>query len=518
MKTPLYIKSICQPLLLLLLQSPFTSLSLATVSLILSILGGRAAAGPSFVIVSFILLLVVTLLITFNLGKNRFIPLILYLFSLTLLFSTTLTSDYLIGSDIHIEYYFAHLTQLEGWNPSLAYNMNASLSVTVLAPFLSNLLHIDLIWVFKIIFPMLFACVPVILYLIYRQFLSNKAAFLAAAFFAIVPTFFMETTAITRQQIATLCFVAMLYFILSKEENLPKFMRKSVWIRAPFIVVCGMLAIVSHYTTGALVMAFTGAGALITSIAKLRNMPQEIPLRVFGVSAAYIILGGLSYYAVVSGGTALHDILGLLPHGSHIQAALPQLSAEIAPPQLPPGTVIPGIGPGPVAGTPGGMVQPHSQMMQAALGLDFARASLLGQVFRVLQFLTQIGLIVGVIHFLIRVFKRQAGAIYAAMLLVSCGLLFICVIKPGFSDVINASRFYHYALIFAAPALILSAQLVSRKIPKLNTMARGYGIVFVIVVIPYMLFTTGIVFEATRPPGITRFDMPYSVALSGHRL
>jgi len=123
-------------------------------------------------LISFILLLV-----SLNVVNRSVYPLILYLISLSLLFGTTLASNYLIGSDIHIEYYFARLTQLQGWDYSLAYNMNGALSVTILAPFLSDLFHIDIVWVFKIIYPVLFACLPVVLYYIYRQIVSDRAAF-----------------------------------------------------------------------------------------------------------------------------------------------------------------------------------------------------------------------------------------------------------------------------------------------------------------------------------------------------
>ncbi len=513
MRVPININSIYRRLLLVLLATRLKLPFLASVSLILCIIGGRAAAGPTLIIISFILISVVILLITFNFEKKCYYSLILYLISLTLLFGTTLPSNYLIGSDIHIEYYFARLTQLHGWDASLAYNMNSSLSITLLAPFLADLFHIEIEWVFKLIFPALFACVPVILYLIYRQFLSYKAAFLAAIFFIIVPTFFTEIAAITRQQIATLFLVITLYFILSKNEYLPKICRESYWRRVPLIFTAGMLAIVSHYTTGALLMVFLGASVLIVAIAQRYRMPLEIPLRVLAAAAGAVIVGGVIYYGSVSSGTALHDLIAVLPYGERLQAMLPMLSPEIAPPQLPPGTVIPADGPG-----IGGAVTPHSQLMQAALGLDFLGMSPWGQVFRIFQFLTQLVFIMGVIYFLIRTYKGQFWAVYASFLLVSCGLLAMCVIKPGFSALINASRFYHYALIFAAPAIVLSAQLISRKIPKLNTAATGYAIIFAAITIPYMFFTTGIIFEATKQPDITRFDMPYSVALSSHRL
>ncbi len=513
MKFPINIRNIYRILLLGLLQPRLKITSLAVITLILSIIGGRAAA-PIFLFISNSLLFLILIGISLNFGKKYEYPIILYLISLSLLFGTTLQSNYLIGSDIHIEYYFARLTQLHGWEPSLAYNMNGSLSVTLLAPFLSDLFHIDIIWIFKVVFPILFAGVPVILYLIYRQFISNKAAFLAAAFFAIIPTYFMELTAVTRQQIATLFFVIMIYFIVSKEEYLPAFLRRSAWMRVPFILLTGVLAIVSHYTTGALAMGFVGASVILVAVFKVIKIAPEIPLRVLSVAAVYVIVLGICYYAVVSSGTALHDMIGLLPGGAKVQAMIPQLSPEVAPPQVPGEIINP---PGPI-GTLGEAIQPHSQMMQLALGMDFGEATGWGKLFRVIQLLTQLFIVIGMAIFLYRAFKERQNSIYTAFILICAGILAVCVIDPVFSQVINASRFYQYALIFIAPGVILTAQLISRKIPGLNTWAPGYAAIFCLLVIPYAAFNTGVIFEATKQTNIMRFDMPYSIALSSHRL
>jgi len=179
-------------------------------------------------------------------------------------------------------------------------------------------------------------------------------------------------------------------------------LRKSYWARVPFIFAFGMLAIVSHYTTGALVMGYMGAGVVLIAILKRMRVPLEIPWRVFTVAAVLIVAGGVAYYGTISSGTALHDIIRIVSGGAQLQAMLPQLSPEIAPPQLPPGTVIPTPAPGPIPGSPGMVVPvtpPYSPLMQTALGLDFMSVSVWGKLFRVFQLLTQIFLVVGVLYY-----------------------------------------------------------------------------------------------------------------------
>ena len=100
---------------LLLLGSSVGIPFLATVSLITIILAARLGS-PLLISIGIVLIAVLFLLVSLNVVKKHLYPIILYLISLSLLFETTLISNYLIGSDIHIEYYFARLTQLQRWD------------------------------------------------------------------------------------------------------------------------------------------------------------------------------------------------------------------------------------------------------------------------------------------------------------------------------------------------------------------------------------------------------------------
>ncbi len=95
--------------------------------------------------------------------------------AITLLFQYSLISNYVQGADIKVEYYVSTLTQSSGfWNSTASftnlvygrfYNM---LSITVLPTIYSNILNMDITWVFKIVYPLIFALVPLALYLLWR--------------------------------------------------------------------------------------------------------------------------------------------------------------------------------------------------------------------------------------------------------------------------------------------------------------------------------------------------------------
>ena len=106
----IYVSFIC--MCFPLLASPFGSLALASVPLI-TIISGVRLALPSLIFIGIGMIGLVILLVCLNLWNKRLYPLTLYLISLSLLLGTTLTSNYIIGSDIHIEYFFARLTQLQ---------------------------------------------------------------------------------------------------------------------------------------------------------------------------------------------------------------------------------------------------------------------------------------------------------------------------------------------------------------------------------------------------------------------
>ncbi len=140
---------------------------------------------------SLLLLLVVALiaLIPGLVLFNKFIPVRLYplaIFSIgiALLFHRSLISPYLVGWDIHIEYYVAKLTEANAyWDPKLAYSVgNSLLSLTILPLTYSRFLAVELTWVFKVVYPLLFSVLPLGLYRLFRQWHDEKIAFLSVFF------------------------------------------------------------------------------------------------------------------------------------------------------------------------------------------------------------------------------------------------------------------------------------------------------------------------------------------------
>src|SRR5208337_3235575 len=110
-----------------------------------------------------LLLCVVVLLIAFDkVIPSKLYPLAVFVIALSLLFQQTLISAWLTGWDIQTEWSLAHSILSTGvWNPNLALVYDSMLSDVALAPIYSLISSLDLVWIFKLVYPAICALAPV---------------------------------------------------------------------------------------------------------------------------------------------------------------------------------------------------------------------------------------------------------------------------------------------------------------------------------------------------------------------
>ncbi len=155
---------------------------------------GYALSMP-YIGYAFILLICIEIaLVAFGKIKPKAYPYLLYLTGVGMVLMTTLAGPHLIGSDVHIEYYWAQWFSGEDvWEP-LRYAPQASSLANSLIP---SITPFPIIWLYKVVYPVIFASVPVILYFIYRRWLTSTQACFASFLFIAFPAFFMELPNIT---------------------------------------------------------------------------------------------------------------------------------------------------------------------------------------------------------------------------------------------------------------------------------------------------------------------------------
>ena len=105
-------------------------------------------------------------------------------------------------------------------------------------------------------------------------------------------------------------------------------------------------------------------------------------------------------------------------------------------------------------------------LIQTAIGLDFGGATVGGKGFRIVQYAVQFFIALGGFYLLLRYRRYKFTADFVSCVIASFGLLGLCLFLPLFSTIINASRFYHTALFFLAPVLIIGVEEVLADVSK----------------------------------------------------
>lgn len=212
---------------------------------------------------------IIALLISFDkfIPKNLY-PLAVFVIALSLLYHTSLISMYLWGWDIHRELYYSNLVMdICRWDAMIPSGLNSMLSITMLAPIYSNICSMSLTWVFKIIYPLLFAFVPLGLYRVFQKQTGDKIAFLSCFFFVSLFTFYTEMLALARQQIAELFLVLLILLMINKNMDKTK--------RSFLLIVFSISMAVSHYGLSYIFM-FCLISVLLMLVAGESQMVQRL--------------------------------------------------------------------------------------------------------------------------------------------------------------------------------------------------------------------------------------------------
>ncbi|HYT41138.1 MAG TPA: hypothetical protein VEP90_02220, partial [Methylomirabilota bacterium] len=211
-------------------------------------------------------------------------PYAIFFIGMASLFTTSLRSWYITGHDIEREYYVFQLTNTHHiWNMAFYQDAyNACLSITILPTILTNLLSIQDMYVYKVIFQILFATSPVLVFFIIRNYATPILAFLSAFFFMSFPTFFNDMPMLNRQEIGFIFFGLALYMML-KRNQIRQFYSKfdilslselSLPTRKILFIIFAISVIVSHYSTNFVLLVlvtFVYVLSLIISLPFVKN-------------------------------------------------------------------------------------------------------------------------------------------------------------------------------------------------------------------------------------------------------
>jgi uncharacterized membrane protein len=224
-------------------------IAIAALLPILAVLGATVLNNGGPGTVSMIMLTIAIIyILAISIGHRRvnpsLYPVAVFGLSCALLLMYSMRSWHVTGWDIQKEFeVFSTTLAHNRWSMSYWPNLDtdACLSITILPTVLTKLLHVSPEYIFKLIFQLIFAVTPVVVYATARRFLPAVMAFLAAVLFISQTWFFELMPAVTRQEIA-IVFFALFVFALT-EVRMP---RK---VRSILLFAFSLGIVVSHYST-----------------------------------------------------------------------------------------------------------------------------------------------------------------------------------------------------------------------------------------------------------------------------
>lgn len=389
-------------------------------------------------IVSILTVVVITILVAIGTIKERYYPYCIAAMAMGLVYSTTMLGTYVVGSDIQGEVYASRYALANGWN--LIKTPVPSIIPGIIAPGLSRLLHMNIIWVYKTILPLTLVGVPVVLYYAFKKQIGGMRAFFATLFFIIMPVYSLEIATITKSMFAELFFALMILAMVSEW----RWQYKGIAVTA-----CVLLAIMCHYTIGLAMLVYL-FGIFVIRLATNWSKWKTFALRRMPIVLipAILIVGSSSFYTFhhYATGGVINDTVGEIATkylGSLYKIVkgeerlIPTAESQLN-------------------------LNEQTPLVKMTIGLDFFGQPIEGKIFRIVQFATQLLIIIGSLSLLFRPQRYKFTAEFIAGIGCSFILILCCIFIQRFGALINMTRFYQISLFFLAPTIVVGCDTISK--------------------------------------------------------
>ena len=396
--------------------------------------------------------------------------------ALSLFLSTSLSSPYIFGDDAQLEFALAQQVAQQGvWVPNVNILYNAALSVTILPVIISSVTSLDLTLIFKVVYPLIFSVAPMLLYRIYRKFMSPEGAFVSVFVFLSFTSTYVELMQLNREMIAELVLVVLMWVQLSPT------LRK----RRPSSLLILLLTIglgMSHYSLALIYIFLVVVSFACSKIPRLRIEPLA-DLNLVGIS----LIVSLGWFFLAAGGVVLQTLTG----------DLIVISASLS-----------------------DFFSPTTRPWQVtnALGLTAVNTGTLHLMNRGTQYLVVLCIIGGFLLFMAKRKKTRTEKVLIPLMVAGLVFLFASIAIPYLAGTWQISRIYQVALIVIAPCFYFCAAKMAAGLDWFVTFASAHRIRIRIgsslaasILFSYLLFTSGWVWAITS-------DVPTSQVLDQQRM
>jgi uncharacterized membrane protein len=460
---------------------------------------------------------------------NEGYPLAAFVIAVAMLFFGSLISSYPWGWDIQKELYHANLVLANGvWNPSISGATNSVISVTLLAPVLTLITGVSTTWLFKVVYPLIFALVPLGLFIAFRSQTNDKTAFLAAFFVSSLFTFFGEMPALARQEVAEVFFVLLLILIVDKYQSAPEKKRTHT-----LYAIFAISLIVSHYALAVIFLAYAVIAWLLLFLVDnpaLRRFQRLDQSRLVGhlpavrmITAAFVLSFAVFIAAwYLSFGSAAAGAIGytldqmfklvfesraveigiLVAFGLYVSAfVLIYLFSTRRKRQEKPNSRFYSAA---ILVITAALFVPEAVDSGVSLNslLQTGPLSAIHLVGFFLYLLSVFLIAVGLGVLTVRRCRRKFDVEFVALSLSGFGLLIAAMVVPQLAFTINTTRLFHISTLVLAPFCVTGALFIiwafeSRFFSSRKThFAARYRVVAALFIVLF-LFSTGFVYEVT---------------------
>jgi len=423
----------------------------------------------------FLIFLIVIISLVFAVGvifkkllPPKFYSLAVFVIAISLLYHSTLISNYIIsfGSDVTTEYAIFKSTQNNArWGPT-EFNprLSSMLDITILPTLYSNFLKIDSTWTFKILFPLFFSFVPLGLYHVWKKYLGEKYAFVSAFLFMAQQTFYNEMVSLNRQMVAELFFVLLLIIILDNKMKKPT--------NTVLFIIFSFGLVTSHYGLSLIFLFFISLTFILLSIVKKSSRTITASM----IMLFFVIM--FTWYIYTSRSAVFDSILN---YSNYVYNQLGEFFDPAS----------------------------RGQDVLRGIGLE-SPPTIWNAVSRAFAYFIQFLIAVGFVALVTKRIKVNVDRNYFILISIAITFLSALILVPGLAKTLNMTRFYHILLFFLAPLSIIGAMVLINLLSKRK---REFlvSILLLIVLTPYFLFQTSFVYELTESES-------WSVPLSKYKM
>jgi len=356
-------------------------------------------------------------------------PVSLWLIGLGLLLMHGLTSNHIMGRDVHAEYYSFQLTLSNlHWDINRYYNpYNACLDITILPTIYQVISNITGECVFKLYYSIIGSVIPLMVYLVSKKYFKIQYAFCAGLLFTF-QIFFINLTGAVRQEIA------ILFFFLAVMVLFDGYLEKLLQRKVLFLIFIFSL-IMSHYTTSYVALGLL-IPLLLVPFLKGLVKDRKLDFKNFDLIILYLLFLAVWFliYAKVQFNAA----------GDVVAATA-------------------GIAGGASSGGVGGG---RDALVLSVLGIGLK--SLPNTISAIVN--DAVFLMMGIGIFAVILDRKKwrgiLGDEFILGILLSVTLLALFIIVPGVSFFYGADRLFFQLLIFTAPLFVVGVMKFSKVIKK----------------------------------------------------